>query len=78
MPAAFMCEREPVPAFNGWVLFRIQALMDEDLAAVHPYRAKDVRLRPRLWYLKHFMEIVEIDRQLEVFLDDVFDRNRWF
>ena len=73
---ALMPERKAIAAFLLRVLFRIEALVDHDAPISDEDRAEDIGIGSRAWHAEQFVGVIELDAELQVLLDDVFDRDR--
>src|SRR5262245_66599611 len=68
---------ESVKLFDGWILLRIKAFVDANLAGLQPDGPKDVWTTKCIaWNTKQTVQIIELDPKLEVLFDDVLDRDR--
>src|SRR5205823_1196297 len=77
MSTSFMREGKPVAALACGPLLGIKAFVDDDPAAFKPNGAVDIRVpAATARHAESFMQIVELDAKLEMFLDDVLDRDR--
>ena len=75
MTTPFMCERKPVAAFFGGVIFRIKAFIDNNPRLVKKYCAEDVRFHAKTgtWDAKQAVGVIKFNTELEVLLDDILD-----
>src|ERR1700731_5176047 len=76
MPAALVGERETIAAFLRWVLLWIEALVDHDAPIVEENCSKDVGIEARTRHAEQLVGVVELDAELEVLLNNVFDGDR--
>ena len=78
MTTTLVRQSETIPAFHRRIFFWIEAFVDHDPGLVEEDRAEDVRVeaRTRTRNAEAAVGIVELDSELQVFLDDIFDGNR--
>src|ERR1700737_1049957 len=73
MPTSLVGERETVAAFLRRVFLWIEALVDHDAPIVEENCSKDVGIEARTRHAEQLVGVVELDAELEVLLDDVFN-----
>ena len=76
MTTTLMGKRETVAAFLHRVFLWIEALVDHDAPISDEDRAEDIGIGSRAWHAEQFVGVIELDAELQVLLDDVFDRDR--
>src|SRR5579884_2896625 len=78
VPTAFVHEGKTVTPFDRRVLLGVQAFVDDDSARVKPDCPEDVRLQiePAARHIEESVQVVELDAKLEIFLNDILDRDR--
>jgi hypothetical protein len=74
MTTPFMGERETIAAFDPRGFFWVQALVEHDSGLVEKHCPKDIGATLGIARnAKQPVGVVELDAELEVLLDDIFD-----
>ena len=78
--APLMCQGEAITAFLVRVLFGVETLVNDNPLFIEKYRAQDVGALAEVGAgnTEQTMGIVELNAELEVLLNNVFDGNRRF
>lgn len=72
----FMANAESIAALHQSVIFRVEALVDQDGFRVHPDRANDVRLFVQFWDAQGRVQISEPKAKCKMVGCDFRDRDR--
>ena len=71
----FVPNGEPIATFHFWVLIRIKRFIDKNFAPLHPQGTQDLGLITAHLHTKFRMQVIKIERKIQVLFENFFHRH---